>query len=173
VAAGAARILAEPAAALDKRDPVPEQHAPQRMADERPLRRMVHERVAATARVLGPAVALRDGMHPVAEQPAEIAHALVEDAAVRIRIVPHGKQQRVPAAHARVFGVAMALRDSLVGVLHEKTPKGVSHVHHAPVVAQHRTAAARAGAIAAFVHLVLHRMTPDGAQQSRQHELPS
>jgi hypothetical protein len=141
------------------------------MPDERLAGGMLHEGVAAPARVLRPAAALGHGMHAVAEQPAQVPHPLVEEATGRIRVVAVRKQQRMAAPDAGVFGVAVAFGHALVGMAYKEAAERVAHAYHRAVITQHRTAAARAGALAAPEHLVLHRVSPEPARESRQHEL--
>ena len=173
MAASAAGVFAEGAAPFHERDPVAQEDAPHRMANKRLRLGVLHERVAAAARVFRAAAPLGDAMHAMAEEPAEVAHLFVEDAAGRIRIGILRKQERVAAADAGVFGVAVPLSDALVGVVDEEAPERVANAHHGAVIAQHRTAAARACPLTLLIHLVLHRVSPDPARESRQHELTS
>ena len=65
-----ARILAERAARRNKCDPVSEQDAAERVANDVATRRLMNEAVAAVAGVFRAAIAVSHRMHAVAEEPA-------------------------------------------------------------------------------------------------------
>lgn len=74
----------------------------------------------AEARVLLEPVARGHVPHPVAEEPAEIPHLLLERRAGRVGIVLGIKQQRMPALRADVFVTAIPVRQLLVVMLAEE-----------------------------------------------------
>ena len=121
MAAGHARVLAEVAARTDKRYPVPEQHAGHRVPDQRPAVGLMDKAMAAVTGVLDASSAFGHAMHMVSEQPAQISDAFLEPALRGVRIRVHGKQQRVPALHARVFHVTVARSNRLIRVMAQET----------------------------------------------------
>jgi len=90
------------------------------MPDERLTGRATNECVAAVAGILGPATALSDTMDAVTEEAAQIAHTLLEDAAIGIRVAIERKEQRMAASHAGVLRVTVTPHHRLVGVIDEK-----------------------------------------------------
>jgi len=116
-----AGVLAVPVTCVDEPYPVPQKDADERMVDPRLSFSVLHERVTAVARVLRSAMARRDFVHAMAEEPAEVAHALGEPRRVAVRIRVQPEQERMAAADARVLGMPIPDADTLVGVMAQET----------------------------------------------------
>ncbi len=114
-------VLAVPVPRVDEPDPVPEQDAEERMVDPRLSFRVLHECVTAVARILGAAMARRDFVHVMAEEPAEVSHALGKPRRIAVRIRVQPEQERMAAADARVLGMPIPDAHALVGVMAQET----------------------------------------------------
>ena len=162
-------VLAVPVPRVDEPDPVPEQDAEERMVDPRLAFRVLHERVPAVARVLGAAMPRRDFVHVMAEEPAEVSHALGKPRRVAVRIRVQPEQERMAAADARVLGVPVADAHALVGVMAQETGQCVPDPDDAEIVLETVAAAARAPAAGDLERPVVNGMSPDEAEQSTEH----
>ena len=164
-----ARVLAVPVPRVDEPDPVPEKDAEERMVDPRLAFSVLHERVTAVARVLRSAMARRDFVHVMAEEPAEVSHALGEPRRVAVRIRVQEEQERMAAADARVLGMPVPDAYALVGVMAQETGQCVPDPDDAASVLETVGAAARAPAARDLERPVVNGMSPDEAEQSTEH----
>lgn len=117
MAARSTGVFAEAAARPDKRDPVPEEHAGERVTNDPAPLRLPDETVAAMARVFRSAVADGHRVNAMTEEAAQITDLLPEARQAAVRVGLAFEQQRVAAADARILGVPVATNDFLVGVM--------------------------------------------------------
>jgi hypothetical protein len=110
----------------DVLDPVAEQETDQRMPHDGFTRRVLHERVTTAARVLRSARALGDAMYVMSEHTAEISYALLETVTAGIRVGIRSEEQRMPALHAGVLHMSVALTHGRIRVVTEKAGKRMS-----------------------------------------------
>ena len=94
MAAIAADVFHVAAAAGHVSNAVAAEDADRGMRDVRHLSLCLQKRVAAVARELAIPVAIRDDVHVVAEEPAEIPNLLVEDGGRAVRIFVSFEKQR-------------------------------------------------------------------------------
>jgi hypothetical protein len=92
--------------------------------------------MSAEARVLLEPVARCDVADAVAEQPAQVAHFLLEGRRRRVRIVLGVEEQRMPALRAHVFMTAVAIGQLLVVVLAEETRQRMPHARDRSIFRQ-------------------------------------
>ena len=142
MAAIAAHVFHESAAARDVLNPVAAHDADGRVRDVSDVTLGLEKRVAAVARELAIAVAIADGVHVVPEEPAEVSDFLVEDGRFAIRVCVHAKQQRMTALHADIFSMVVALDQFFVSVMAKETRQRVPDVRERPVLAEIPGAAA-------------------------------
>ena len=131
-------------------------------------RRVLEERVAAEACVFLEAVARRHVSYAVAEQPAQVAHLLLERGGRRIGIVLRVEQQRMAALRADVFVAAVAIGELLVVVLAEEARQRVPHPRDRSVFGQVigcRTGTAGRSVPRLLEDVVVDVMAPERARQ--------
>jgi hypothetical protein len=97
---------------------------------------VLQEGVTAKARVLFESVASRDVTDAVAEEPAEVAHLLLEVRRRRVRVALGVEEQRMPALAADVFVTAVAIGELLVIVLPEETRQRMPDVRDRSILSQ-------------------------------------
>jgi hypothetical protein len=137
------------------------------MANPAPYLRRIEERVAAEARIFLKAVPRRDEPGAMTEQPASIAHLLLERRRRRIRIAPGIEQQRMPALRAHVFVTTVTIGELLVIMLAEKTRQRVTHTRDRPILGQVAGAAAAPPPVPVglFEDVVVNVMAPEETRQ--------
>lgn len=134
--------------------------------------------MSTEAGILLEPVTRRDMPHPMADQPAQIPHLLLERRRRGVRIVFGVEQQRVPALRADVLMPAVAIGQLLVVVLAEETRQRVPHPRERAVLAQVLAAAPAPPVVARGLleDVVVDVMPPQRARQSGQpisHTFPS
>src|SRR5688572_32918539 len=98
------------------------------MADDPCAELRLQETVAAVAGVLGKAVARRDRVDVVPEQPAQVADLLPEQLTIGEGINPLGLDERMRAPDADIFAHSVAIRESGLGMLTQTTGERVPDV---------------------------------------------
>ena len=88
-------VFAVPVTRIDEPDPVAEEEADQRMANDRFADAMLGERVPAMTCVFDPSTARRHHVDVMSEQTAEIPYALVEASVRVVRIRAKRKEERL------------------------------------------------------------------------------
>ena len=121
-----------------KADPMSRYDAAQWVLDRRDFRFRPQKGVAAPTRVLDESVPIGHARHAVTEYSAQVAHLLVEDRGVRIRIAVSGKQQGMSALNADVLVMIVPVDEVLVGVVSEKTGQRVTDTRQRAVRAEVR-----------------------------------
>jgi len=101
-------------------------HADRRMPDHAQAAFLSEKCVAASARILNEPVAFGDGDDAVAEQATQIPHLLAEQQRVRVPVAVGREQQRVTALDADVLVIAVARRETFVGVMAEEARQRVT-----------------------------------------------
>ena len=171
--AGTAGVFAEAAARADERDPVPEQHAGDRVTNQLPPSRLVHEAVSAVARVLHRStITLGHGVHAVSQQAAQVTDFFRKagQAAGRVGVAP--EQQRMAAANAGVHGMSVAPYHFPIRVMAQEARESVTDAHARPIVGEHGGGATRAPAGIVGKPVVVYRMSPDRAPHATRHRHP-
>lgn len=121
-----------------KADPVSRYDAAQWMLHGFDFRFRPQKSVAAPTRVLDETVPIGHARHAVAEYSAQVAHLLVEDRGVGIRIAVSGKKQGMSALNADVLVMIVPIDKVLVGVVSEKTGQRVTDTRQRAVRAEVR-----------------------------------
>jgi hypothetical protein len=169
MAAVAAPVLVVAGTVLHEPDEVPGQDAHRGMPDAPEARGVQQEGVAAAARIFGESAATADYVDRVAGQAAKIAHPLGEGPGSGVRVRRALEQQRVAAADADVFVVAVSLGRALVRVVSEETRQRVADTRRTAVPAEKARIAAHAAArltLAAREGAVVHGVTEHLAHQA-------
>jgi hypothetical protein len=137
------------------------------MADLAPHLRLLQERMPAEAGVLLESVTGRDVARAMAEQPAQVAHLLLERRRRRIRIVLGVEDQRVPALCADVLVTPVSIGKRLVVVLAKEARQRVTNARQRPVLRQVFGSAPAPPDAAArlFEDMVVDVMAPQSTRQ--------
>jgi hypothetical protein len=158
------RILAPRAAPADERNPVAQHHAFDRMTDDVAVAWLTDKGVTAMACVLRASGPLADMMDAMAEHATEIADPLPEEHSIGVRILLHAEEERVPAACAGVFGMAVASANPLVRVMAEETGERMPDADRGGSIVQACCSAAGAVAAGSREDFVVNSMSPNGTQ---------
>jgi hypothetical protein len=167
-----ADVLGKPASLRQEMDVMARDYADRRMADladaaGRRLLDVFQEGVTAEAGVLFKSVARRHVTNTVTEEPAEVAHLLLERWRRRIRIPPGVEQQRMPALRADIFVTTVAIGELLVVVLAEETRQRMPDARDRSIFREvFRPAAAPPPAAAGLLEdVVIDVMAPEETRQ--------
>lgn len=124
--------------------------------------------MTAMARILCHSVPFGDGVNAVAEHSAQISNLLMESVLARVRRVFTFEEQRMPARHAHILAVTIALAHPRIAVTKEEAREGMTHTRLRSVFLEKRRAAWALPVCAPLARkdTIVDAMTERGAGQS-------